>query len=73
MIPLFYGTGIGTGPLAKRIGIGTVWNQFKSGIDSRAGISSKAGINSLDGITSNTEKRATTCASALFLNKLGNR
>ena len=28
MIPLFYGTGIGTGTLAKRIGIGTAWNQF---------------------------------------------
>ena len=72
MIPLFYGTGIGTGTLAKRIGIGTAWNQFQSGIDSRAGISSKAGIDSLDGITSYTEKRATTCASAPFLNKLGN-
>ena len=67
MIPLFYGTGIGTGTLAKRIGIGTAWNRFKSGIDFRAGIGSKVGIDSVSGITSNIEKMATTCASALFL------
>ena len=66
MIPLFYGTGT----LAKRIGIGTAWNRFQSGIDSWAGIGSKAGIDSVSRITSNIEKMAFSCASALFLNKL---
>ena len=46
MIPFFSGIGTGVGIMSKRTGIGIAWNQFQSGIDSRAGIGSVAGIDS---------------------------
>ena len=42
MIPFFSGIGTGIGIMSKRTGIGSAWNRFQSGIDSRAGIGSMA-------------------------------